>query len=94
VNWEIGYRRTFLKDLKNIPKKERLDIEAFVFELMPHIDNPLLIRGIEKLRGYERFYKKRFGNYRLGFEIDFSINKIIFYRIMHRKDIYKYYPPS
>jgi mRNA interferase RelE/StbE len=70
VSWEIGYRKTFLKDLKKIPTRERYAIEIFAFEVIPHIDNPLLIKGIEKLSGYEKFYKKRFGDYRLGLELD------------------------
>ena len=43
-----------------------------------------------KLKGYKDYYKIRFGNYRAGIRL--VNNKFIFERILHRKDIYKFYP--
>ena len=54
------------------------------------------IPGMEKLRGYEYYYRIRIGDYRLGFSIDIAIDEqaglFQFVRCLHRKDIYKYFP--
>ena len=42
------------------------------------------------MRGYLNFYKIRFGDYRLGLQV--IGNKIICERVLHRKEIYRYFP--
>ncbi|HIE56132.1 MAG TPA: type II toxin-antitoxin system RelE/ParE family toxin [Chromatiaceae bacterium] len=48
------------------------------------------IRQLKKMRGYTTFYRIRLGNYRIGIEA--LGNEIVFVRILHRRDIYKYFP--
>ncbi len=48
------------------------------------------ISSVEKLTGYEIYYWIRIGDYRLGFE--FVDNKIELLAIMHRKEIYRFFP--
>jgi len=50
----------------------------------------VILKEIRKLRGFEKDYRIRIGDYRLGLIID---NQIVeFIRCLHRKDIYKYFP--
>ena len=86
----IKVHKTFLKELSSIPSKERVKIEKFLFEETIKIDNPFSIPNCRKLKGYTNYYRIRFGNYRAG--INIQDDTIIFERILHRKDIYKYYP--
>lgn len=48
------------------------------------------ILHFSKLSGYDSFYRVRVGDYRIGIEM--IGDEIIFVRILHRKDIYRYFP--
>ena len=86
----VQYRKKFLKQLSRIPPEIRLKIEKFVFEELPGKSSISKSGKIEKLSGYKHFFKVRFGMYRLGIE---SKNKILILRtVMHRREIYKYFP--
>ena len=84
------YSKKFLKDLSKIPKKERTSIEDFVFETIVKHKSLSEIRKVEKLKGYQGFYKVRFGNYRIGLKLEGETT--IIERVLHRKDIYRYFP--
>ncbi len=45
---------------------------------------------MEKLKGYETYYRIKIGDFRVG--IEFVEDKVILSRFLHRKDIYKYFP--
>ena len=83
------YSKKFLKDLATIPKNERVNIEVFVFETLIKSSSLPEIGKCEKLRGYQNFYKVRFGNYRLGLKLEGET--LILERVLHRKDIYRYF---
>lgn len=48
------------------------------------------IGNIKKLRGGERYYRVRIGDYRLGLALEGDT--VIFVRFLHRKDVYRYFP--
>jgi mRNA-degrading endonuclease RelE of RelBE toxin-antitoxin system len=48
------------------------------------------IGNLKKLKGDENAYRIRIGDYRLG--IFFDGETVIFARVLHRKDIYRYFP--
>ena len=48
------------------------------------------INNIKKLKGTKNFYRIRIGNYRLGIVYQNKTIEII--RLLHRKDIYRYFP--
>lgn len=87
---KVKYRKKFLKELSSIPTSVRTKIETYVFNTIPESDTLHEIGKIKKLKGYRDYYKIRFGDYRVGFKIEGDI--LIFERVLHRKDIYKYYP--
>ncbi len=89
---QVLYKKTFLKELKKLPKDIRIKAEHLCFDVLPKIENPADIRGLEKLVGYEKSYKVRFGDYRIGIEIDIESKVIECCRALHRKEIYRYYP--
>ena len=86
----IQVRKIFLKELASIPEKDRVKIESFLFEEVVKFNNPFQIPNLKKLKGFKNYYRIRFGNYRVGVRIEKSV--ILFERVIHRKDIYKYYP--
>ena len=86
----IEYRKRFLKDLSRIPSKTRNHIEQLAFEELPSLENHTSSKKIEKLKGYPNYFKIRIGSYRLG--LKFERNRLILERVLHRKEIYRYFP--
>lgn len=87
---QITYRKKFLKELVDIPLKHQRKIERFAFEQFPKSKTIFSLRKIERLKGYPGYYKIRFGDYRVGLKI--VGDKVVFERVLHRKDIYRHYP--
>ena len=90
MSLKYRYNKKFLNDLSQIPKKQRLKIETFVFSEVMKYKAPNDIPNLNKLKGYTNYYKIRFGNYRAGIRL--TENILIFERILHRKELYKFYP--
>ena len=86
----IRYQKKFLQDLALIPQPQRKKIENFVFDELPVLRNFQELRSAEKMTGYIHYYKIRFGDYRLGFH--FNNDRMTLERILHRKEIYRYFP--
>ena len=45
--------------------------------------------GVEKMQGYDHYYRIRVGDYRIVYEVSTQIRIISIVAIGHRKDIYK-----
>ena len=87
---KVLYSRKFLKELSQIPSKERIKIEKFVFEVIPHLKTISESYKIESMKEYKNYYKVRFGDYRVGLRNEKDL--IILERVLHRKEIYRYFP--
>lgn len=87
---KVEYSKKFLKELAAVPGDIRSKIESFVFEELVSTSSIYEIGKVEKMKGYDGFYKVRFGNYRLGLVIE---NEIVTVKtVMHRREIYKFFP--
>jgi mRNA interferase RelE/StbE len=80
----IKIDKAFEKDTRKISEQKLLHQIA---DLVNSISE---IRNIKKLKSYSNYYRIRIGNYRIGLQI--NSNQIIFIRILHRKDIYTFFP--
>ncbi len=67
---EVRYSKKFLKQLAGIPSDTRSKVEAFVFNDIVAATSIAELGKVEKMQGYEGFYKVRFGQYRLGLVIE------------------------
>jgi len=47
LKFQVLYKRTFLKELKKLPKDIRIKAEHFCFDVLPGIENLADIRGLE-----------------------------------------------
>ncbi len=85
----IIFKNSFLKDIKKLKDK---NVKVSLKLIINEFKNKQLceIKGLKKLSGYEKYYRVKVGNYRLGLKIE--TNEIIFVRFLNRKDIYKYFP--
>lgn len=85
------YLPTFIKDLKNLKSnsiypsiKKLVMIDFLLYKDLRDIQN------LKKIKGVKNAYRIRIGDYRIGFF--FEENKIIFSRVLHRKEMYRFFP--
>ena len=87
---QIRINKTFLKELAKIPTSQRAKVEQFVFKDASAFSSLGDIPNLKKLKGYKNYYRIRFGNYRAGIRV--QDDTLLFERLLHRRDIYKFYP--
>jgi mRNA-degrading endonuclease RelE of RelBE toxin-antitoxin system len=93
ISWNYQYKPAFLKDLKRVqPARIRTRIENIVFNDMPTLQSPFDHPALEAMQGHHGFYKIRVGSFRIGLCIHPPNHTVIFYRVLHRRDIYRYFP--
>lgn len=71
-----------IRDIKNIPKKDVVKIIAKINEMSDGLKG-----DVKRLTNFTPEYRLRCGNWRVLFEVE--DDRIIIYRIRHRKDIYR-----
>ena len=83
-SFEVIFKRSVAKDLRQIPKKDVAKIlkriEALRAEPRPN--------GVEKLSGQEK-YRIRQGIYRILYEIRNAELIVVVVKIGHRRDVYR-----
>jgi mRNA interferase RelE/StbE len=89
---KVSVRKTFEADVRHIHEKKLLSSIERIITHIEGADNLHLIANLKKLKGYKHYYRIRIGDYRIGLSIE--QNEVAFVRFMHRKDIYKNFPPQ
>lgn len=84
MEYKVILKRSALKDLDSLPKRE---VEKISHHLLQLQENPRPI-GVQKLTDAEG-YRIRSGNYRILFEVDDKQREIHVFRIKHRKEAYE-----
>lgn len=87
---ETIFKSSFRKGIKKVEDKRLKDNIANTIELIENVSNISEIPNIEKIKGYNTYFRIRIGNYRIGVEIE--KNTVSFAAFGHRKDIYKHFP--
>ena len=82
MNYHVELKPAAIKDLKNIPQKEVSRIIAGLESLEDDMKG-----NVKRLTNVTPEYRMRAGTYRALFEVEGD--RIIVYRIKHRKDIYR-----
>ena len=82
MKYQIEFKPRAIKDCKSINKKE-LQLIFSKIEILS--DN--LQGDVKKLTNYSPEYRLRVSDYRILFETE--NDKVIIYRIMHRKEAYR-----
>ncbi|MGD9730538.1 MAG: type II toxin-antitoxin system RelE/ParE family toxin [Desulfamplus sp.] len=88
---KIILKKSFLKDIQKVVEPQKSQVKFFLEELYTRPSILESSYNIKKLKGEKgNFFRIRFGEYRLGYEK--KEDEIIIYRILHRKEIYRYFP--
>lgn len=80
---------SFARDAKKLSKDSQLKLRAILLEV-ESVENLSQIANLKKMTGYKNAYRIRMGDYRIGFYVD--SDTLIISRILHRKEIYDYFP--
>ena len=87
---QVGLLSKFSNDDDRISQKSIRPKVAKLIRLMESESELNNIPNLKKLVGHKSAYRVRLGDYRVGFF--YESRKVIFARIVHRKDIYKVFP--
>ncbi len=89
---KIVFESSFKRDLKKIKDRRILLKVKEILESFEKAKTLADLRDIDirKMRIEGKYYRVRIGDYRIG--IEQGEKQIIFVRILHRKEIYRYFP--
>lgn len=87
---KVEFKRSFEKDLRKLRSPELLLRIKAAIEEVESANDLTLIGELKKLQGYRVYYRIRVGDYRLG--LIAVGDQVIFVRVLHRKEIYRYFP--
>jgi mRNA interferase RelE/StbE len=82
--------KSFVKDAGRIKDLRLLNRIGNCINQVIDTDSLDRINSIKKLKGETCYYRIRIGDYRIGVRVD--RDSVIFIRVLHRKEIYKYFP--
>jgi mRNA interferase RelE/StbE len=86
----VRYKKQFLRDLNNLPEHIKKKIQTIVFERIPEAVTLQEMNGLKKLKSHEHYFRLRHSEFRIGISV--KNDQVLFCRVLHRKDIYKYFP--
>ena len=87
----VRIEKSFEKDLKKIRDKSLERKVALCIENVAAAKNISAIKNIKDLKGSDIHFRIRIGDYRIGVIIE-DKKEIVFIRILHRKEIYRFFP--
>jgi mRNA interferase RelE/StbE len=86
----VEFRKSFEKDLNNLRDESLLQRIQAVIEEVEEAENLGDLSNLKKLKADGNYYRIRVGDYRIGIALD--ENTVIFVRVLHRKEVYRYFP--
>ncbi|WP_293347793.1 MULTISPECIES: type II toxin-antitoxin system RelE/ParE family toxin [unclassified Microcoleus] len=86
----VEFIKSFEKDLNNLREQSLLQRIQAVIEEVEEAENLANISNLKKLKADGNYYRIRVGDYRIGMTADENI--VIFVRVLHRKEVYRYFP--
>lgn len=87
---KVEFLSKFNRDLDRIHLKSVKNSIAGIIHEVKAANSIAQIPNVKKLKGFRSAYRIRVGEYRLGFFSEGS--RVEFARILHRKEIYRYFP--
>ena len=86
----VQFRASFESDLRAIREKTVLTRVSAAIVSVESADSIARVRNVKKLRGGAHYYRIRIGDYRIGLTV--TGEEAVFVRVLHRKDLYRYFP--
>jgi len=87
---DVEFKKSFEKDLSKLRDQTLLTrIKAVIFEIEA-AENLESLSNVKKLKTAGNYYRIKVGDYRIGIVLDEAT--IVFVRVLHRKEVYRYFP--
>ncbi|NEQ98638.1 MAG: type II toxin-antitoxin system RelE/ParE family toxin [Cyanothece sp. SIO2G6] len=86
----VRFKPSFKRDLKKIKDTQVLVAIEVLLNTVKSAERPDVISNLIKMKGYDNFYRVRISNYRVGIQV--IEDDVIFVRVLHRREIYRYFP--
>ncbi|MBD2184781.1 type II toxin-antitoxin system RelE/ParE family toxin [Planktothrix sp. FACHB-1355] len=86
----VEFRKSFEKDLGNLRNEALLQRIKAVIEEVESAENLGNLSNIKKVKADGDYYRIRVGEYRIGIAV--NEGTVIFVRVLHRKEVYRYFP--
>ena len=87
---QVEFLAKFNRDLDRIYLKSVKNSILKIIDEVKTSESITQISNVKKLKGFRSAYRIRLGEYRIGVFVDG--NHIEFARVLHRKEIYRYFP--
>lgn len=84
-SYEIQWKHSAERDLRNIDPQQ---IPRIIQAVESLVNNPLPSQS-RKLRGSERDYRIRVGDYRVIYQADVKTKVVTIYHVRHRREAYR-----
>jgi mRNA interferase RelE/StbE len=84
------FRSSFLRDVKTLRDKQLSARVMQTIQQVEQADSLASLSNVKQLRGEKGHYRIRIGEYRLGLTI--QDDTATFVRLLHRREIYRYFP--
>jgi mRNA interferase RelE/StbE len=84
ARYRIAFKRSVIKDLRQIPNQ---DVQRILKRIDDLADEPRG-SGAEKLTG-EEVFRVRQGNYRILYTVEDDVVTVTIVRVGHRRDVYR-----
>ena len=84
------FRTSFTRDLRRVRDRSLFKRVQETIEGVEAAGSILEIRNLKKLRTEGRYYRIRLGDYRIGLIVEGDT--VVFVRLLHRSEIYRYFP--
>lgn len=88
---KITFDQSFKKDLEKLPEEKYFINTLNCINMVENSKTLSEIPDCKKIQGSKNHYRIKMGNFRIGFEFE-SPDVVRFVRILHRKEIYRYFP--
>ena len=86
----VSYTPALEKDLSRLRDPGLSHRVEQVIASLKAADSLRDVPGVVKLAGFDRDYRIRLGDYRLGFSLEDGV--VILHRLLPRRDSYRYFP--
>ncbi|MEI6815345.1 MAG: type II toxin-antitoxin system RelE/ParE family toxin [Bacteroidota bacterium] len=87
---ESRFRGIFLKDISKIKDKKVQESIKEVIKNIEDADSIKEIKNLKKMKNCQDAFRIRINDYRIGIFIEGNV--VEFNRILHRKEVYRYFP--
>jgi len=87
---KVRFKKSFARDLQAVKDKVLLDRIKAVIDNVEKAKSLADVTGLKKLRAGTACYRIRVADYRVGLAVE--ADEIVFVTVLHRREIYRYFP--